>query len=196
MKNFLWVTTGPSGAGKTTLLNRLMAEMPACIFSVSATTRPQREAEMPGRDYFFVSESEFQEMKERGEFIEWAKVHNNYYGTPKNFIQNKIREGYDVILDIDVQGGLQIKALNLPEAVLVFIAPPSLKDLEKRLRERGTETEEVLQRRLNNSIWELKQIPEYEYLVINGQLDQAVLDLKSIINAEKLKTRNYPDLNF
>lgn len=196
MKNLLWVTSGPSGAGKTTLLNKLMNESSSCVFSVSATTRSIRSGEMNEKDYFFISEAEFLQMAGRGEFLEWAKVHNNYYGTPKKFIEQKLNEKFDVILDIDVQGGLQVKNLHLPEAVMVFIAPPSIQDLEKRLRERGTETEEIIQRRLNNASWELTKISEYEYLVINDRLEEAVSHLKAIMLAEKLKVKYYPELKF
>jgi guanylate kinase len=166
-----------------------MSELEGVGFSVSHTTRPPRAGELAGKDYYFVKPITFQAMQEQDAFLEWAEVHGNLYGTSKAVIDNLIKEGKDVILDIDVQGARQIREKAGTDAVFVFIAPPSLQDLEKRLTNRGTESESVIATRLKNAQDELKSLDHYSYLIVNDQVDQAVEVLKSIIIAERSKKR-------
>ena len=184
----LFIITGPSGAGKTSILKRVMKEVENLEFSVSYTTRPRRPGEVDGRDYFFVDEERFKKMVEEGEFLEWAIVHGYYYGTSKKFIDERLEKNGDLLLDIDVQGALNVKRMNL-DMVSVFIAPPSLEDLEKRLRKRGTDSEYDLKRRLEDAKWELSKISEFEYLIVNDFLEKSVEKLKSIITAERMRTK-------
>ncbi len=184
----LFIITGPSGAGKTSILKRVMKEVENLEFSVSYTTRPRRPGEVDGRDYFFVDEERFKKMVEEGEFLEWAIVHGYYYGTSKKFIDERLEKNGDLLLDIDVQGALNVKRMNL-DMVSVFIAPPSLEDLEKRLRKRGTDSEYDLKRRLEDAKWELSKISEFEYLIVNDFLEKSVEKLKAIIIAERMRTK-------
>ena len=184
----LFIITGPSGAGKTSILKRVMKEVENLEFSVSYTTRPRRPGEVDGRDYFFVDEKRFKKMVEEGEFLEWAIVHGYYYGTSKKFIDERLEKNGDLLLDIDVQGALNVKRMDL-DIVSVFIAPPSLEDLERRLRKRGTDSEYDLKRRLEDAKWELSKISEFEYLIVNDFLEKSVEKLKSIITAERMRTK-------
>jgi guanylate kinase len=187
LKGLLIVVSAPSGTGKTTLCRMLLKEFENMEFSVSYTTRPPRKGEVNGKDYFFVSREEFERMVEEGDFLEWANVYGNLYGTSKSQVLKALEEGKDILLDIDVQGALQVKK-NLPEAVLIFIMPPSFEELEKRLRSRGTDSEEVIEKRLNVAKEEIKKAPFYDYIVVNDVLDVAFNKLKAIITAEKCKT--------
>ena len=184
----LFIITGPSGAGKTSILKRVMKEVENLEFSVSYTTRPRRPGEVDGRDYFFVDEKRFKKMVEEGEFLEWAIVHGYYYGTSKKFIDERLEKNGDLLLDIDVQGALNVKRMDL-DIVSVFIAPPSLEDLERRLRKRGTDSEYDLKRRLEDAKWELSKISEFEYLIVNDFLEKSVEKLKAIITAERMRTK-------
>lgn len=184
----LFIITGPSGAGKTSILKRVMKEVENLEFSVSYTTRPRRPGEVDGRDYFFVDEKRFKKMVEEGEFLEWAIVHGYYYGTSKKFIDERLEKNGDLLLDIDVQGALNVKRMDL-DMVSVFIAPPSLEDLERRLRKRGTDSEYDLKRRLEDAKWELSKISEFEYLIVNDFLEKSVEKLKAIITAERMRTK-------
>ncbi len=184
----LFVVSAPSGAGKSTILKAVLADISGIAFSISHTTRPQRPGERDGVDYFFVSQPRFQEMIEQGAFLEWALVHGNYYGTSRVFVEEMLSRGEDIVLDIDVQGAFQIKE-KLPEAVLIFVAPPSLNELERRLRRRGTEDDATIELRLFNAVSEIKAIPSYDYVVVNDLLDKAVEDMKTIILSRRLKTR-------
>ena len=184
----LFIITGPSGAGKTSILKRVMREVENLEFSVSYTTRPRRPGEVDGRDYFFVDEKRFKKMVEEGEFLEWAIVHGYYYGTSKNFVNERLERNVDLLLDIDVQGALNVKRMDL-DMVSVFIAPPSLEDLERRLRKRGTDSEYDLKKRLEDAKWELSKISEFEYLIVNDFLEKSVEKLKSIITAERMRTK-------
>ena len=184
----LFIITGPSGAGKTSILKRVMREVENLEFSVSYTTRPRRPGEVDGRDYFFVDEKRFKKMVEEGEFLEWAIVHGYYYGTSKKFIDERLEKNGDLLLDIDVQGALNVKRMDL-DIVSVFIAPPSLEDLERRLRKRGTDSEYDLKRRLEDAKWELSKISEFEYLIVNDFLEKSVEKLKAIITAERMRTK-------
>jgi len=176
----LFVISAPSGAGKTTLLKRLFPLLDNIGFSVSHTTREPRPGEVNGKDYYFVSDEEFSDMVEKDMFLEWAWVHNHRYGTSKKEVERLLSKGQDVILDIDVQGALNVKK-KISSAVLIFILPPSLKELERRLRNRGTETEDEILIRLKNAKEEIKMVKNYEFVVINDSLDEAVEGLKAII---------------
>lgn len=185
-KGILFVISGPSGVGKTSIIRSVLERVKNVVFSVSCTTRKQRPGEINGVDYFFISQEEFDEMIRGNKFLEWAKVHDNYYGTPLNFVFKHMDDGNDVILDIDVQGALNVKR-NFAKAKFIFIAPPSYQTLGERLKRRGTETEEKIQRRLETARKEIKYIPEFEYLIINEDLESSITNLISIIYAERLK---------
>ncbi|MDO4593898.1 MAG: guanylate kinase [Tissierellia bacterium] len=185
-RGFLLVVSGPSGVGKGTVLHDLMNTQKNLVYSVSATTRNKREGEIDGISYFFIDKNDFEKMIENDEFLEYAHVHNNYYGTPKHFVEKKIEEGKIVILEIDVQGAMNIKR-NTDNGVFVFLAPPSLKELKNRIVKRGTESVEDIKIRMNNAIGELKYIDEYDYLVVNDHLNSAINSVNEIINAEKHK---------
>lgn len=188
----LFVISAPSGAGKTTLLKRVMANLPGLAFSISHTTRSPRLGEQDGIDYHFVSPTRFKEMIEQDLFLEYAKVHDNYYGTSIDAIDSQLKEGRDVILDIDVQGAGILREKGEPEATHIFIAPPSIEELEKRLRGRGTESEEIIKMRLDNAATEMKAAPAYEYLLTNDDLEEAVQLLSAIIMAERARAHRQP----
>ena len=175
----IFVISAPSGAGKTTLCRMVLKRFKQLSYSISHTTRSPRAGEKDGVDYFFISREEFEERIQKKRWAEWALVHDNYYGTSLDFIQDKIKEGVDLLLDIDVQGARLIKA-SFPEAITIFIAPPSFKVLEERLRKRGTDSQEVIQKRLRNAGAEMDQQDFYEHVVVNDDLDRAALDLASI----------------
>ncbi len=166
----------------------LLKEVPDIDFSVSHTTRPPRKNEVDGRDYHFVSRMKFDEMVSRGEFLEWATVHGNCYGTSSREVFSCLEAGWDVLLDIDVQGARQVRE-RFPGAVLVFILPPSMAALEERLRARGTEDAERLRIRLENAGLEVRSAPDYDYVVINDELPRALEDLKAIIRARRLRAQ-------
>ena len=190
MKNGnLFIISAPSGTGKTTILKRVIAELKNIVFSVSHTTRSPRLGEEKDVDYFFVDKSTFVTMQEQGLFLEWAEVHGNLYGTCSNTVQAITEQGNDIILDIDVQGARQLMDKLKNKGVFVFISPPSLHELEKRLVNRGTESESVIATRLNNAHDEMKSLEYYDYVIVNDRVDQAVDELKSIIIAERSRKR-------
>ena len=180
------VLSGPSGAGKGTLKNEYMKRHNNAVFSVSMTTRPPRPGEIEGTDYYFTNQAAFQSILANEGFLEWAQVHGEYYGTPKQFALNTLAENKDIVLDIDVQGALQVKK-SYPQALMIFIIPPSVEILEQRLRKRGTETEEKIQRRLANAKKELSLMNQYDYVVINTTIEEAYQRLNAIITAEKCR---------
>lgn len=182
----IFVISGPSGSGKGTLIKRLLEEQKGIASSVSATTRPPRTGEAEGKDYHFLSEKEFERKLSEGEFLEFARVHGCYYGTLNTEVEQKLNEGVDVILEIDPQGAFQVKEKK-PDAILIFIKPPSVEDLEKRLRGRGTESEEVIRRRVNDAQNELKQESKYDYVIINKDKDKASKELLEIIESKRGK---------
>ena len=186
-KGLLIVISAPSGTGKTTLCHMLLEEFPNMEFSISYTTRKPRPGELNGRDYFFVDRKTFERMIEEGDFLEWAEVYGNLYGTSKSQVLKALEEGKDILLDIDTQGALQVKK-NFPEAVLIFILPPSLKELERRLKKRGTDDEETIKKRLQIAREEIRKALEYDYIVVNDILEVAFERLRSIITAEKCRT--------
>ncbi len=185
--NFLFVISGPSGAGKGTLCSCFLKEMPNMKYSVSATTRLPRPGEVNGKDYVFMTKEEFFLKAEQGEFLEWALVYGNYYGTPKEEVERCLKNGRDVILEIDIDGALQIKK-KFPEGVFVFILPPSLKELEKRIKGRNKDAADVINRRLKEAVRELRYVSHYDYIVINDRVEKAVEKLKAIVLAEKCKS--------
>ena len=185
---FLLVLSGPSGAGKGTLVDRLVAARPECTFSISATTRPRRSNEADGVQYEFVSREEFERRRSAGLFLEWAEVHDHLYATPSRFVDEGVRAGRVVVLDVDVQGGASVRRAR-PDAVSVFIYPPSIEALRRRLLQRSTDLPEVVERRLQNAPGELQQYREYDYLVVNDDLEQAVARLTSIVDSERARVR-------
>ncbi|MBF1319544.1 guanylate kinase [Mogibacterium diversum] len=185
----LFVISGPSGAGKGTICKKLLETVDISI-STSMTTRAPRPGEIDGKDYYFVTVDEFEEKIANGGMLEYARVFDNIYGTPKDMVIKQLERGRDVILEIDVQGGLQIKKKMPEQAVLVFVLPPDLITLRQRIIDRGTETEEVIDKRFNEAINEIKLIGEYDYYVVNDELDDAVYDLKAIIMAERRRVPN------
>jgi len=179
-KGTLFVISSPSGGGKSTIISRLLKNDKNLKYSVSATTRKPRKGEVNGIDYYFLSENEFKEKIKKGEFLEWAEVHNNYYGTLRSQIENTLNRGHNVILDIDVQGGSSVKKI-MPEAVLIFLMPPSLEELEKRLRNRGTDSEEDIKKRLENARHEIDQSSKYDFKVVNNEISETVTMVEKII---------------
>ena len=188
----LFVISAPSGAGKTTLLRGVMSSLVKLKFSVSHTTRNPREGEVDGVDYHFVSKDTFQQMIATNMFLEHAEVHDNFYGTSHASIEQDLEDGIDVILEIDVQGAAILRKNSKVEAAFVFIAPPSLVELERRLRGRGTENEEKVQIRLINARTELMASSDYEYLIVNNDIDEATTLLQAIVLAERSKSHRLP----
>ncbi|MCI5222150.1 MAG: guanylate kinase [Candidatus Electrothrix sp. AR4] len=186
-EGILLVLSAPSGCGKTTILNQVMAKISGVVFSVSHTTRPPRLGEKDGRDYHFVSEEQFAAIRDQqpSGFLEWAEVHGNFYGTSRGEVEAQLAKGEDVILDIDIQGAEQVRRNANP--VTVFITPPSLLELERRLRGRGTESPENLSIRLANAEQEMQAADTYSYRIVNDKLDQAVLDLEAVILTERIR---------
>lgn len=184
------VVSAPSGAGKTTICKKILDISSKMVHSISVSTRKPRKGEINGVDYYFVSEKEFLEKRKKKKFVEWARVHDNYYGTPKDFLDESVRKGFDVILDIDVVGALNVKK-KYPNSVLIFILPPSMKILENRLRERKTDDEKVIEQRLINAKKELGYVDKYDYVVVNLELEEAIKNILSIINAEKYRINRF-----
>ncbi len=185
-KGLVVVISAPSGAGKTTIRKKLLDTVSSMKHSISATTRKPRKGETDGIDYFFITEKAFKEKCSKNEFVEWACVHGNLYGTPKQFLEDSINNGIDIILDIDVVGALRVKE-KYPGSVLIFVLPPSKEILESRLRSRNTDDEETIKQRLNNADIELRYMDKYDYYIKNINLDEAVKDVLSIIKSEKCK---------
>lgn len=190
-KAFPIVISGPSGVGKTTLVNGIIARDPQLRESVSATTRPPRDGEVEGESYVFVSDKQFDKLK-RGKLIEWAEVHDHLYGTPREFVEGELAKGLDVVLNIDVQGGTSVKKC-FPEAVLIFILPPSFKVLDGRVRGRGTDYAKEIKKRMKNARREVTFAPAYDYIVVNDQMEDAVSALRAIIESERRRQTRYPE---
>lgn len=168
----------PSGTGKSTLLKKVMEDLPELEWSVSSTTRAQREGEVHGKNYYFISKEEFLEKRDRGEFIEWAQVHSNYYGTEKSFVDKGLKEGKNLLFDLDVQGCDSIKKIYGDTAEVIFIEPPSVDELEKRLRQRATEPSHVIEERLKNAKSELTRKDDFDHTIINDDFEHAYTKLK------------------
>lgn len=189
MSGKLFIISAPSGTGKTTLLEIVMSEVERLVFSVSHTTRPPREGERDGKEYYFVGKEEFQQMIAAGEFLEWAMVHDNYYGTALSPLSRQLEQNRDVILDIDVQGAEIIRRDGRLPAAHIFIAPPGMEELERRLRGRATEKEQTIQKRLKNAHSEMAHCEKYDYFIINDNLQRAAVLVSSIIYAERARSR-------
>ena len=183
-KGILIVVSGFSGSGKGTLMKELLTRYPdTYALSISATTRLPREGEVDGREYFFVSKDEFEKMIAKGELIEYAKYVENYYGTPRDYVEKKLDEGKDVILEIEIQGALNVKKMFL-DTLLLFVTPPSAEELRKRLVGRGTETMDVIESRMDRACEEAEGMQNYDYLIVNDSLDRCVEEMHSIIQGE------------
>lgn len=182
----LFVISGPSAVGKGTIVKEILTASDDARVSISATTRNPRAGETDGISYYFLSKEEFKEKIENGGFLEWAEVHGNYYGTPKEPVERLLAEGKDVILEIDVQGAMQVKESG-SEAAFIFVLPPSMEELRNRFDKRGTETEEVIQMRMSKAAGEIAYIDRYDYFVINDVLQDAVSQVKAIMVSERQK---------
>ena len=189
-RGLLFVISGPSGVGKGTLREKVFNIFPDLEYSVSVNTRPPRKGEIEGKDYYFVTVDEFKKMIKENNFVEWAIVHGDYKGTPIKFLLDELQKGRDVLLELDVQGAMQVKE-KFPDGIFIFIAPPSWKDLEDRLRKRNTEGEKALEKRLKDARIEIKYKKNYDYLVVNDNIETALKKLESIIIAERCKIVNY-----
>lgn len=186
-EGIIFILSAPSGTGKTTLIKGLRAVYPDIKLSVSFTTRARRAGEIHGGDYYFVRSTKFAAMKAKGDFAEWAKVHDFFYATPRRPLDQCVRDGQDILLDIDVQGARKIKR-KYPRAVSIFLLPPSWRELQRRLARRGTDRKETIRRRLVNARGEIRKIIKYDYYVVNCEVKTSVELLKSIVEAERAKT--------
>jgi guanylate kinase len=182
----VFIISAPSGSGKSTLVSHLMADLPGLMFSISYTTRQPRGAEKEGESYHFISRPEFEAMVARDEFLEWAEVFGNYYGTHRGILEDARARGRDLVLDIDVQGARQL-IQKIPEAVTVFVLAPSRQILERRLRARGEDRDEVIERRLRDAAEEIRRYSDYRYVLINRELDESDAILSSIVRAERAR---------
>ena len=186
MSGHLFIVSAPSGAGKTTLVRLLLEKDPGIRVSISSTTRPPRTGENDGREYHFVDVQYFLEMVSRGDFLEWAEVHGNYYGTSRRWIEAEMSAGRDVLLEIDWQGAQQVRKA-FPAAIGIFILPPSLEELKSRLSGRGTDSAETIARRIAAARDEMRHVDEFDYVIINDDLQQALDNLRSIVSATRLQ---------
>ena len=194
-KGLLIILSSPSGAGKSTLAQRIKSWDENCVFSISATTRKPREGEQDGKDYYFISEQEFHEKVSNDEMLEHAEVFGHFYGSPMAPVLSSIDQGYDVLFDVDWQGSQQIKNSSLGKYVLsIFILPPSIKELESRLKSRNKDSDEVISNRMAKSVEEISHWPEYDYVVVNDDVDKTEEKLKTIINAERLRLSQQPGI--
>lgn len=191
-KGVVLVLSGPSGSGKGTILSKLKEENRDITFSISATTRVPRMGEIEGVHYFFKTTKDFENLIKQGELLEWVTYCDNYYGTPRGFVLEHINEGKDIIIEVEVEGALNIKK-NYPECVLVFVMPPTYEELIKRISKRGTETEISLSKRMDIALKEIKESEQYDYVIINDDIDDALINLDSILQAEKLKINRNKD---
>jgi guanylate kinase len=182
----VFIISAPSGSGKSTLVHRLLENDSNLIFSISYTTRPPRPTETSGVDYKFISRQDFEACRDRGEFLEYAEVFGNYYGTHRETFETAVHQGKDLVLDIDVQGARQLK-VAIPEAISIFVLPPSREILEQRLRSRSQDSEEVIQRRLRGAAEEVRNYSQYDYVLINREIEEASARLMFIVEAERLR---------
>jgi guanylate kinase len=186
-RGLLLILSSPSGAGKSTLTTNLVSQDPTIRLSISVTTRPKRTSEIDGVHYRFISADEFQEMRERGDLLEWAEVHGNFYGTPRKAVEQALGRGDDMMFDIDWQGTVQICERMRSDVVSVFVLPPSMQELKARLERRAEDTPEVIERRLRNAREEIAQWGKYDYLLVNDDLQCTFEELKAILGAERLR---------
>jgi len=185
----LFILSAPSGAGKSTVLKEVMARLENLVFSISHTTRAPRRGETDGVEYHFVDRPTFESMKEKGLFLEWAEVHGNYYGTSRPAVEKQVACGNDVILDIDVQGAAIIRGLGDVDAAYIFLAPPGLGELERRLQSRGLDDDETIATRMTNAEEEMAAMDEFEYCIVNETVDEAVRLFEAVILAERARGR-------
>lgn len=185
-KGILFILSGPSGVGKGTVRQRLFEQETHLKYSVSATTREKRAGEQEGIDYFYTTKEQFEAMIQNGELLEHAQYVENYYGTPRAYVKEQLEKGNDVFLEIEVQGALQVKE-NFPEGVFIFLFPPSLEELKNRIIGRGTESDELVRNRLKEAEKEIRMMSEYDYVVVNDDVDQAVQKIKAVITSEHCK---------
>ncbi len=190
-EGMLFVVSAPSGAGKTTLCKAITGSLENVTHSISYTTRQPRPGEADGRDYYFISQKRFQEMIDAGDFAEYARVHSNFYGTSKRVLQDMVRQGIDVILDIDTQGARQIKS-SADKAIFIFIMPPSMEILEERLRNRKSDHEDEIQKRMRRAADEIRDYAMYDYIVVNRDFERALSELRSIIVAQRCRRELIP----
>jgi guanylate kinase len=188
-RGFMLVVSSPSGVGKTSLSRRLVADHPDLELSTSCTTREPRPGEQDGREYHFIDRPSFDAMLERGEFLEWAEVHDNRYGSPAAPVMQALGNGHDVLFDIDWQGALNIHASAPDDTVLVYILPPSLAEMARRIRARAADTDEVIEARLGRAKWEMAKWDEYHYVLVNDDFDRAYAELAHVYHAERLRRR-------
>ena len=187
-KGMIIIVSAPSGAGKTSICDALIKSDKNIVYSVSTTTRTPRKGEKNGREYFFVDDKKFKEMVKKNMFVEWAKVHDHFYGTSKKVLEQTINKGKDILLDIDVQGAVKIKK-QYKDALMIFITTPTLKILKERLIKRNKDSMSVIKTRLENAKKELTYLPKYDYLILNDKLDKSIEQAKSIICAERLSIK-------
>ncbi len=192
-QGFIVAITAPSGTGKTTVIRKLIERDSRLRYSVSATTRPRREAEVHGSDYFFISEHEFDEKLEKSLFAEWAEVHGYRYGTLKTQIEEILKQGGYVMMDVDVQGARNLREIY-PDGIFIYLMPPSMKELKARLSRRGTEDEASFEQRLEDAVTEIESLASFDYLVINDELEKTVDEIAWIIRSERLKVGRISDL--
>ena len=190
-KGVMFIISSPSGAGKTTLAKRLISEDFGIEYSVSCTTRAKRKGEVEGQDYFFITEGQFNDKRQNGDMLEYAEVFGNFYGSPSSAVYAKINAGQDILFDIDWQGAKQIKEKTGGDAVSIFILPPSLQELEARLRNRGLDKSEVIEQRMSLAQREISKAGNYDYVIINDNLENAYKNLQSIINSARLRVKNF-----
>ena len=193
-RGLLLILSSPSGAGKSTLTRNLTAADRGIRLSISVTTRTRRHSEIEGRDYNFISITDFEEMRDRGDLLEWAQVHGNFYGTPRKPVERALARGEDMMFDIDWQGTRQIVEKMRQDAVTVFILPPSMSELKARLERRAEDTPEVIERRLRNARDEIAQWESYDYVLVNEDLNRTFRDLKSVLDAERLRRERQVEL--
>ncbi len=186
-RGLMYVLSSPSGAGKTTITRALLKNNPDLVISISATTRPRRPGEVQGQDYYFVDIGQFNEMVDNGEMLEHAKVFQNYYGTPREPVEKALSEGRDVIFDIDWQGTQQLREMARDDLVTLFILPPNAKELERRLRARNQDPEETIRHRMEKASDEMTHYSEYDYVLINNNVERAIQQAQLILDAERLK---------
>lgn len=191
-RGILFVLSGPSGVGKGTVRKRLFERRPNLKYSISVTTRQKRPGEKDGVDYFYKTKEEFKRLIEQNELLEYAQYVDNYYGTPRQYVENMLNKGYDVFLEIEVQGALQVKE-TFSEGVFIFLYPPSFNDLKKRITRRGTETEDLVEYRLNKAAKEMMMMDHYDYIVINDRVEQAVEKIQAIIKSEHCRRERIAD---
>jgi guanylate kinase len=191
----MFVISSPSGAGKTTLSRKILSNDPWIDMSISVTTRPKRPAEVDGRDYHFINAAKFSELRNRGELLEWAEIFGNLYGTPRKPVAEALVAGRDVLFDIDWQGTQQLREKARSDLVSVFILPPSIRELEKRLRSRAQDDESTIRQRMAKAADEMSHWPEYDYVVVNRDLDRAFNDVGAILAAERLKRERQTGLS-